>query len=50
MNDQPIFDHEKLDVYQVELSFITSSERFDSSPAREDEESRAEDENDHEHE
>ena len=22
MNDQPIFDHEKLDVYQVELSFI----------------------------
>jgi four helix bundle protein len=25
MNDQPIFDHEKLDVYQVELSFITWS-------------------------
>ena len=25
MNDQPIFDHEKLDVYQVELSFIAWS-------------------------
>jgi|GEM_PF-4425081 len=22
MNDEPIFDHEKLDVYQVELLFI----------------------------
>jgi hypothetical protein len=25
MNEQPIFDHEKLDVYQVELSFIAWS-------------------------
>ena len=25
MNDQPIFDHEKLDVYQVELSLIAWS-------------------------
>jgi hypothetical protein len=25
MNDQPIFDHEKLDVYQVELSFIAGA-------------------------
>jgi hypothetical protein len=25
MNDQPIFDHEKLDIYQVELSFIAWS-------------------------
>ena len=25
MSDQPIFDHEKLDVYQVELSFIAWS-------------------------
>src|SRR5689334_7864626 len=25
MNEQPIFDHEKLDVYQVELSFVAWS-------------------------
>ena len=103
MNDQPIFDHENLDVYQVELSFIAWSsvllseiraargsavecaacldalvarklatierviegkrllfrtvgmltklvERFDSYRAREDEEPRDEDENDHEDE
>jgi len=25
MNEPPIFDHEKLDVYQVELSFVAWS-------------------------